>query len=513
MDLDILPVQSYEEAIPFLRRPYTSSLIRGLVINAPDNPRAPCMVGLYAIGESLMDRLNLVCGREWAYDFEITKESTREVKGRTLHYCEASVILEVFGVIRRDIGEATAETPGQAKMNAKAQAWKRTGRLHGPGQCLYATEDFLLFRGEKPGELHVPSSGENPHKRPYIDAACERAIRDQYQRWLDEEGKGCYGVPLDHQAIAERIMTRLHSNGITRRASASPPLATTRAPSGPTEVRRSERQMSDPPGPGQSNGTARQASAGLRSEGPMPDHPASSAAITAARDSGFGEPVARLLCNLACADGQGSKPTDAQLQAVAGWLEVLSELQIPEHVVLEAAGHNARKAMSQERRQALFSRWLARKAAGEPDSQAQDNPAAEPASGDGRSASVSSTNGASSDSASSNGHGDLQQAMRELRRKMAENGYDDPTVTRMAALAIGVGPRARVDWVKVKPDVLLILADLLDSAGAIGWSNEHLDQAVRDAHESSRQSSPAGRFSALANHIKDVAETRAMEAG
>ena len=94
---------------------------------------------------------------------------------------------------------------------------------------------------------------------------------------------------------------------------------------------------------------------------------------------------------------------------------------------------------------------------------------------------------------------------------MTEHEYDDQAVTRFAALATGGGPRTQVKWAQVSPDTLLILADLLENAAAIGWSNEQLDQAVRAAHQSSRQNSTAGRFSALANHITDLAETRAME--
>ena len=124
-----------------------------------------------------MDRLNLTCGPDGSSDFEIVKESPYTAKGKTFYYCEVQAILVVFGVLRRDIGASSAETPGGAKMNARAQAWKRTGRWHGPGQCLYGTEDFLVFRGEEPGKLHVPKSGEHPHKRPYIDKACELVIR------------------------------------------------------------------------------------------------------------------------------------------------------------------------------------------------------------------------------------------------------------------------------------------------------------------------------------------------
>ncbi|MGA2163130.1 MAG: hypothetical protein ABSH36_01520, partial [Solirubrobacteraceae bacterium] len=106
---------------------------------------------------------------------------------------------------------------------------------------------------------------------------------------------------------------------------------------------------------------------------------------------------------------------------------------------------------------------------------------------------------------------ELQRALGELRRRMTEHDYDDRAVTRFAALATGGGPSTQVNWAQIDPDTLLILADLLESAAAIGWSNEQLDQAILAAHKSSKQKSTAGRFSALANHIKDLAETRVME--
>ena len=69
----------------------------------------------------------------------------------------------------------------------------------------------------------------------------------------------------------------------------------------------------------------------------MPEHPAPPAAIEAAKEKGYGEPIARLLSNLARADGQDAKPTDAQLQAVTNWLDALSALKTPEDVALRSS--------------------------------------------------------------------------------------------------------------------------------------------------------------------------------
>ena len=170
--------------------------------------------------------------------------------------------------------------------------------------------------------------------------------------------------------VAEAILARRQSNGPARpprraRACARPGAVANGAPA--------ERQAPAPAAeePPATEATQPSAPAG-ESFGPMPDHPAPAAALEAAKGKGFGEPVARVLSNLARADGQEEKPTDAQLQAVTNWLEALSALKTPEDVVLKAAGHKSGKPMSQERRQALFARWLARKAAGEHDTDGHD---------------------------------------------------------------------------------------------------------------------------------------------
>ena len=146
--------------------------------------------------------------------------------------------------------------------------------------------------------------------------------------------------------VAEAILARRQSKGSARsprraRACAGPGAGANGAPA--------ERQVSAPAAeePPATEATQPSAPAG-ESFGPMPDHPAPAAALEAAKGKGFGEPVARLLSNLARADGQEEKPTDAQLQAVTNWLDALSALKTPEDVVLKAAGHKSGKPMSQD---------------------------------------------------------------------------------------------------------------------------------------------------------------------
>jgi hypothetical protein len=511
-----LPAQSYEEALPDLRAPYQPSQIRPLIIAVPKNDQAPCKIALYTIGETLMDRFNLVCGPNWeppkfTIDIHEEREKDRDGEKKTVHYFKITCSLTVFGVTREDFGEGEAESAALAEWDARAQAFKRTARWHGPGQCLYVFggEEIVMLRGEGSGKLRVPKSGNEPHRRPYFDKAGKQAIRAEYARWLKDEGEDTFGPPLDHLAIAQAIRTRGNgypktaTNGAKRTAPSQEPhngnssaAAPEKAPQTPTA------KPSQAPTPTKA---AKQSELAQESLGPIPDQPVPPAALDAAKSKGYGEPVARLLSNLARAEGQDSKQTDGQLQAVTSWLDALSALQVPEDVVLLKAGHNSSKPMSQERRQALFARWLARKTAGEHNTEA-DEPAKQP--GPPQQASQDTDD---KKAGASNGRSELQLAIAELRRRMKEHEYGDVAVTRFAALATGSGPRTQVKWNKIEPGMLLILADLLDSAAMIGWSDERLDQEVLAAHNNPRQNSTAGRFSALANHITDLAETRAME--
>jgi hypothetical protein len=53
------------------------------------------------------------------------------------------------------------------------------------------------------------------------------------------------------------------------------------------------------------------------------------------------------------------------------------------------------------------------------------------------------------------------------------------------------------------------LTDLLDCAAAIGWNSERLDRELLDAHGADQHATASGRFSAFANTVKDLAESRA----
>jgi hypothetical protein len=97
----LLPAQSFEEALPFLRRPYTPSQVQAKIVNAPEIREAPCTIALYAIGETPMDRFNLVCAREWSHSFETLAEEKTVTNGKTSWYCMVCATITVFGISHR----------------------------------------------------------------------------------------------------------------------------------------------------------------------------------------------------------------------------------------------------------------------------------------------------------------------------------------------------------------------------------------------------------------------------
>jgi hypothetical protein len=534
----ILPARSYEEALPYLRAPYQPNQIRALIINAPDNERAPCSIALYAIGETAMDRFNLVCANNWSRRFETVIETERKDGNKTFYYCQVKAIVVAFGVEHDDIGEAEAETRGAALMNARAQGWKRGGRWHGPGQVLYAAEQILLWRSDKDDELFVPKHGDDPHKHPYMKQGGQKKVRHEYQQYLTNDGEAIYGKPLDHLAIYREIARRAAGlpAGEERRALPPAPVEAQRASS--TGPRASRNAAGDgnvaaqastspaPSDPAQLDATVESVAAAAHVERrPMPDVPAAEATVSIAESLEYTAQVARELSNLARNDGQTTGLTERQQSTVLNWLVLLSDLKLTSQEVLDAIEFVAGNGTTQESRQATFTRWLAAKTGG---SQAADrrpvrDPSNQTATADATPAAASDAPSSESQSPAQNGSGETQatvddetleteRALVRIHRAMASHGYSDRTVTQLAALAVGVGPKGKVDWAKVAPQTMQVLAELLESAASLDWTPDALAKEVHKAHNSTQQSTPAGRFSAFAGHLTDLAESRSVEA-
>ena len=524
----LLPAQSYEEALPFLRAPYQPKQVRAVLIDAPDNPRAPCSIALYAIGETAMDRFNLVCAKNWSRRFETVNETERSVDGKTFYYCEVRAIVVAFGEEHDDIGDAVAESHGAAMMNARAQAWKRGGRWHGPGQCLYAAEQILLWRSDKDDELFLPKSREDAHKHPYMKQGGQERCRHEYEKWLEESGISIFGKPLDHLDLFRQITRASIGQPAGEDSLPLPPapietqraLSTGPAVSTARDVhdRAGESDADDAPAPAPaSSADTPAASAPDVVRIAMPDEPAAPETVSIAESINLTADVAQRLSNLARDDGQTGGLNERQQRTVLNWLVLISDVKLSSEEVVKAIKFLAGNGTCQEARRVHFTRWLAVKTSGgsAPDARTQDDPAAvatgspplAPNSPD-----AQPTDGDTSDGRPEVDDTVIDRALMRVNRAMASHDYSDRTVTQLAALAVGVGPRGKVDWGTIPPQTMQVLAELLESAGSLEWTPDLLAKEVLQAHNSTHQATAAGRFSAFAGHLTDLAESRSVEA-
>jgi hypothetical protein len=533
MTRPILPAQSYDEALPYLRAPYQPSQVRALVINVPDNPEAPCGIALYAIGETAMDRFNLICASNWSRTFETLIEEDRSNGGKPLYYCQVRAVVVAFGVPHDDIGEGIGDSHGAAMMNARAQAWKRAAHWHGPGQCLYAAVEIILWRNNKEDELFIPKSGEDPHKRPYLKDAGQRNIRKQYAGWLTAEGEGVFGKPLDHLELYKQIARRFHGLPTGEHAPALPPapIETQRAAStGPAAISATpedadgggEADAGAESTPAEAPVAAADASARTTPELvrlPMPNVPAAQATISIAESINLTADVAHRLSNLARADGQTDGLTERQESTVLNWMVLISDLNLTSAELVKAVDFLAENGTRQEARQVHFTRWLSAKAAGPNAPDVRDQPAPAAAATASRSPQDSAPDAPPADSQEPDTEPEVdeteldgQRALVRINRAMASRGYSDRSVTQLAALAVGVGPKGKVVWEEIPPDTMQVLAELLESAGSLQWTPDFLAKEVLKAHNDTHHPTPAGRFSAFAGHLIDLAESRSVEA-
>ena len=59
---------------------------------------------------------------------------------------------------------------------------------------------------------------------------------------------------------------------------------------------------------------------------------------------------------------------------------------------------------------------------------------------------------------------DDQRALMRINRAMARHSYSDRSVTQLAALAVGCGPKGKVDWEKIPPHTMQVLVGDANSA-------------------------------------------------
>jgi hypothetical protein len=182
-----LPVDSYRDAAPLLRLPFTANAVKfklQTMFGGRKNPNGkgyadgePPTAGLvvaYIDQRLVTERLNTVCPHLWQDAYELVTQN--------LLRCH----LTIDGITRMDVGEGSGK-------GLYSDAFKRAGVKFGVGVSLYAVPRILLRHGTRNDQLKQWHGGLK------LTDANIAHCRTLYQHWLETEGiKAFGGEPLDH---------------------------------------------------------------------------------------------------------------------------------------------------------------------------------------------------------------------------------------------------------------------------------------------------------------------------
>jgi len=205
---DTIPLAtSIDEALPLLRRPFPPEALN-FKIQAQDRGDPPRwgQVVAYLNARDVSGRLNAVCGGRWHARYRPLAAELRPVlvgnQGQVRPDRTVFVVcsLNVFGVIREDVGEARDDPQRvRAPKAAYSDALKRAAVQFGLGHVVYAMPRRFMNVGG--GVERLPIKGG----RPRLSADNERWLRERYAEWLEEEGVALFGAVLDHGARAGMV--------------------------------------------------------------------------------------------------------------------------------------------------------------------------------------------------------------------------------------------------------------------------------------------------------------------
>ena len=202
-----LPASSIGEALPLLRRPFPPEALN-FKIQAQDRGDPPRwgQVVAYLNARDVSGRLNAVCGGRWHARYRPLAAELRPVlvgnQGQVRPDPTVFVVcsLNVFGVIREDVGEARDDPQRvRAPKAAYSDALKRAAVQFGLGHVVYAMPRRFMNVGG--GVERLPIKGG----RLRLSADNERWLRERYAEWLEDEGVGLFGAVLDHGARAGMV--------------------------------------------------------------------------------------------------------------------------------------------------------------------------------------------------------------------------------------------------------------------------------------------------------------------
>jgi hypothetical protein len=170
---EIKPVDSFKEAAPLLRRPFTAEAVKFKVQATWGKPKpTDALVVTYIDQRLVVERLNLIIPDLWSDKY---------------HFNGKSMIcyLTIDGLTREDVGSGYDDGKG-----LYSDALKRAAVKFGVGVSLYATPKMFLSVSDghlKPRKdsLEITDSGET-------------RCRQIYEKWLADHAAKAFGDPLDH---------------------------------------------------------------------------------------------------------------------------------------------------------------------------------------------------------------------------------------------------------------------------------------------------------------------------
>jgi len=166
------PVDSFKDAYPFLRRPFTPAAVR---FKVQATWKGGALIVAYIDARLAAGRLNHVIPHKWASSFEY------DPKGDLICH------LTVDGITRSDIGE------GYKGKGLWSDALKRAAVHFGVGESLYVLPKMTLNEGQ------LLKAKEVKGKTTYILTPMGVThCREVYEHWLESTGKQAFGEPLDH---------------------------------------------------------------------------------------------------------------------------------------------------------------------------------------------------------------------------------------------------------------------------------------------------------------------------
>lgn len=174
-----LPVDSFIEAAPILRRPFTPTAVKFKLQVVHKNGGGGTVIS-YIDQRLVVERLNLVCPHLWHDEYKRTAAG-----GLLCH-------LTVDGITRTDVGEGTFEKA------MFSDALKRAAVKFGVGVSLYAVPTLTVWKNQGQIETWEQQQGNKTVWKGRLTPEGEQSARTAYAAWLDLAGRDSFGEPLDH---------------------------------------------------------------------------------------------------------------------------------------------------------------------------------------------------------------------------------------------------------------------------------------------------------------------------